>query len=113
MLQGNQMSVTESDMNVLREMLVDVAGAMGKAIADQLGAQIGAFEKSVAGQFVEVNGRIDGLAGQVGQVLDRLTVVEGDISAMRAQLAGLARMDVQRRLEKLEARLAALEEARQ
>lgn len=123
----NPMSLTESDMSALRELFVDVAGAMGKSIQDQLGVQIAAsekslrgeltaFEKSVNGRFDALTDRVDGLTAevgavkaQVGQVLDRLTVIEADVNHMRAQLAGLARVDVQRRLEKLEARLDALE----
>lgn len=114
------MSLTESDMNALREMFVDVAGATAKSVTAQIGAQMGALEKSLSGKIDELSGRVDGLANdmaevkaQVGQVLDRLTVVEADVGNMRAQLAGLARVDVQRRLDKVEARLAALEEARQ
>jgi hypothetical protein len=107
------MSLTESDVNVIKSMFVDEIGKAMKGLEDRTGARFVALETSMKSQFAEVNGRIDGLTGQVGQVLDRLTVVEGDISAMRAQLAGLARVDVQRRLEKVEARLAALEDARQ
>jgi hypothetical protein len=97
-------------MNVLREMLrevvADECSKSAKGTQDHLGARMVELETGIRSEIGE-------LRGQVGLVLDRLTVVESDISAMRAQLAGLARLDVQRRLDKLEARIAAIEEARQ
>jgi hypothetical protein len=103
------MSLTESDVNVLKSMFVDEIGKAMQASDDRLGVRLANLGSGLRSEIRELSGKVDGLTGQVGLVLDRLTVVEGDISAMRAQLAGLARVDAQRRLEKLEARMAELE----
>ncbi len=92
----------ESEMNALRELFADEAGKASQGLENRLGVRFFVLERAVRGELGDATQKL-------GAVLDRLTVLEADVTGMRAQLAGLARADLQRRLEQIERRLDQLE----
>jgi hypothetical protein len=100
--------MTEAEMKTLREMFVDVAGAMAKSTQEQTSAQFQALEKSMKGQFAEVNGKLDVLTADVSTLKADIANVKRDMVEVKESLELLT----SKRLARIESRLDALEQAK-
>lgn len=111
------MSLTEKDMNALREMtreiVADECGKAAQASDDRTGARLVELEKGLRSEMGELRGDVRTLTGRVDGIAADLAVVKASVSSLKADMVEVKdalELLTSKRLARIESRLDALEE---